>query len=328
MMHRRGFIGLLGSAAVAWPGHTSAQQSGRTFHVGLVMGVNTPVYAPARAAFVDEMRKSGFAEGQHYTLEVHSNQVDPPRLLAIMTGLAATKVDVIIAAGTEQTLRAAVTAAPATPIVMWANNYDPIAGGYVQSLAKPGGNVTGVFNRQPELAEKQVELLKDAFPQRKRLAIMWDAQSADQFVAAERRAQLLGFEVSPYKFEAMPYDVPAAFRQIMSKSPELLQVASGPSIGTYQQVIVDQAMQYRLPAIYIFKTYVQRGGLISYGVEIDATYRRIAALVAKVLRGAKPGELPIEQPTTYELAVNLKTAKAIGVEMPTSILLRANEVIE
>jgi ABC-type uncharacterized transport system substrate-binding protein len=327
-MHRRTFIGLLGGTAAVWPARLSAQQGGRTFRVGLVMGVNTPVYAPARAAFVDEMKKSGFVEGQNFTLNTHSNQVDPPRLLTIMTELAASKVDVIIAAGTEQTLRAAVTAAPATPIVMWANNFDPIAGGYVQSLAKPGGNVTGVFNRQPEIAEKQVELLKEAFPQRRRLAIMWDAQTADQFQAAERQARLLGLEVSPHRLETMPYDIPAAFRQIMSRGPELLQVASGPNIGTYQQLIVDQAMQHRLPAIYIFKTYVERGGLISYGVEIGSTYRRIAALVARVLRGAKPADLPIEQPTTYEMAINLKTAKAIGIEVPTSILLRADTVIE
>lgn len=327
-MDRRTFIGLLGGAVAAWPDQLAAQQAGRMFRVGLVMGVNTPAYAPARSAFLDEMQKAGFVERQHFALDVHSNQVDPPRLLAIMNGLVAAKTDVIIAGGTEQTLRAAVTAAPATPIVMWANNYDPIAGGYVQSLAKPGGNITGVFNRQPEIAEKQVELLREAFPQRKRLAIMWDVQSAGQFEAAERRARLLGFEVNSHKFDKMPYDIPAAFQAIMSKGPELLQLASGPNMGTYQQVVVDQAMQHRLPAIYIFKTYVERGGLISYGIDIGSTYRRIAALVAKVLRGAKPADLPIEQPTTYEMAVNLKTAKAIGIEMPTSILLRADTVIE
>jgi putative tryptophan/tyrosine transport system substrate-binding protein len=327
-MHRRTFIGLLGSAAATWPGAILAQQSGRIFRVGLVMGVNTPVFALARAAFVDEMQKAGFVEGRHFALETRTNQVAPPQLLALMNEFVASKVDVIVAGGTEQTLRAAVSASRITPIVMWANNFDPLTGGYVQSLARPGGNVTGVFTRQPELAEKQLELLKEAFPQRKRLAIVWDAQTADQFEAAKRRAQLLGFEVDSHKLDGMPYDIPAVFRAIMSKNPELLQVASGPNIGTYQQIIVDQAMQYRLPSIYIFKTYVERGGLISYGIDIGSSFRRIAASVAKILNGAKPADLPIEQPNTYEMVVNLKTAKAIGLEVPTSILLRANEVIE
>ena len=250
------------------------------------------------------------------------------RLLALMGDLVASKTEVIVAGGTEQTLRAAVAAAPSTPIVMWANNFDPIAGGYVQSLAKPGGNVTGVFTRQPELAEKQVELLKETFPQRKRLALVWDAQTMDQYEAAERTARALKIEVTSHKFENMPYDVPAMFRAIAAGGAQLLQVASGPNMGNYQQIIAEQALQHRLPAIYIFKSYVDRGGLMSYGVNIEANFRRIAALVAKILNGAKPADLPIEQPTTFELAVNLKTAKAIGVELPTSILLRANDVIE
>ena len=126
----------------------------------------------------------------------------------------------------------------------------------------------------------------------------------------------------------MPYDISAAFKAMISQRPEMLQVASGPNIGSYQQQVVDQAKQHRLPAIYIFKTYVARGGLLSYGIEIPSSFRRIAGLTARILNGARPADLPIEQPTIYELAVNLKTAKAIGVELPTSILLRANEVIE
>jgi putative ABC transport system substrate-binding protein len=185
-----------------------------------------------------------------------------------------------------------------------------------------------VFTRQPEIAEKQVELLKEMFPSYKRLALLWDAQSSDQFQAAEKRAKLLGLEVISHKLETMPYDIPAAFQAIMARQPQMLQVASGPNIGAYQQAVVDQAKQHRVPAIYIFKTYVDRGGLLSYGIEIPSSFRRIAGLTAKILTGAKPADLPIEQPTIYELAVNLKTAKAIGVELPTSILLRANDVIE
>lgn len=245
-----------------------------------------------------------------------------------MAELVAAKTDLIISGGSEQTLQAAISAAPATPIVMWANNFDPFARGYVQSLVKPGGNITGVFTRQPEIAEKQIELLREIFPSFKRLALLWDAQTVDQFEAAERRARMVGLEVISHKFETVPYDMSAAFKAIASQGAQMLQVASGPNIGSYQQQVVDQAKQHRLPAIYIFKTYVDRGGLLSYGIEIPSSFRRIAGLTARILNGAKPAELPIEQPTIYELAINLKTAKAIGVDLPTSILLRANEVIE
>ena len=171
-------------------------------------------------------------------------------------------------------------------------------------------------------------MLKETFPERKRLALLWDVQTTDQYEAADRRARALGIDVISHKFATMPYDIPAMFRAIVANGAQMLQVASGPNMGSYQQSIVQEALRNRLPAIYIFKTYVDRGGLMSYGVNIESNFRRMAALVAKILNGAKPADLPIEQPTVFELAVNLKTAKAIGVELPTSILLRASDVIE
>lgn len=326
-MRRREFLVSIASVA-GLPLTVRAQQAGRIYRVGLVMGTGSPVYRPARAAFVAEMRKSGFVEGQNLVVDARSNQVDETRLRSIMAELAAAKTDLIISGGSEQTLRAAVSTAPSIPIVMWANNFDPFGRGYVQSLAKPGGNITGVFTRQPEIAEKQIELLREIFPTFKRLALLWDAQTVDQFEAAERRAKTAGLEVISHKFETMPYDLPAAFHAIMSRGAQMLQVASGPNIGSFQQQVVDQANLHRLPAIYIFKTYVDRGGLLSYGIEIPSSFRRIAGLTVKILNGATPADLPIEQPTIYELAINLKTAKAIGVELPTSIMLRANEVVE
>ena len=331
-MKRRDFITLLGGAAFApaiLPLAATAQQArtGRVYRVGLVMGSNSPVFTPARMAFLDEMRKLGFIEGQNFVLEVRSNQQDSQQLLALMSDLGS-KVDAIVSGGTEQTLRAAVSASPSIPIIMWANNFDPITGGYVKSLSRPGGNITGLFTRQPEIAEKQVELLKEMFPQQRRLAILWDAQTADQFEAADRRARLLGLDVVSHKLEKMPYDIAAVFRAVAASDPQMIQVASGPNMGTYQQSIVDQAMQHRLPAIYIFRTYVERGGLMSYGVNIESNFRRLAALTARVLNGASPADLPIEQPTVFEMVVNLKTAKALGVEFPNSILVRATEVIE
>ncbi len=234
----------------------------------------------------------------------------------------------VIVAGTEPALKAALAASPSTPFVFVANNYDPIALGYAKSLARPGGNVTGVVLRQTELAEKQVELLTQAFPDRARLAVLWDSISADQFSAAERRAASLGLEVHSLKLENPPYDFDAAFRTIAAADPHMLLVLSSPYFGRQSQTVVELAIRHRLPAMFIFKAYAQLGGLMSYGADPVAMYRQAAGYVAKILMGAKPADLPIEQPTKFEMVVNLKTAKTIGVELPTATLLRADEVIE
>jgi putative tryptophan/tyrosine transport system substrate-binding protein len=185
-----------------------------------------------------------------------------------------------------------------------------------------------VFTRQPELAEKQVELMAQTFPERTRLGVLWDANTADQFSAAERRARTLGRELHSIKLEAPPYDFDAAFRALIAGSPQALLVLSGPTFAFDTDTIAGLALKYRLPGMFILRTYVDAGGLMSYGVDIEASFRRVAHLVAKILNGAKPADLPIEQPVKYELVVNLKTARAIGIELPTSLLLRADEVIE
>jgi putative tryptophan/tyrosine transport system substrate-binding protein len=225
-------------------------------------------------------------------------------------------------------VKAALAASRTIPIVMWANNFDPIAHGYVQSLARPGGNVTGIFTRQPELAAKQVEILKETFPDRTRLTVLWDRLSADQMEGAERAAKSLQLTPVAIKLENPPYDIPAVFRRVAESQPQMLAVLSSPLFGPHNKEIVDETLRYRLPAMFIFKYYVDAGGLMSYGVDITSNFRRLAEYVAKILNGAKPAELPVEQPTKFELAVNLKTAKALGLELPTSLLLRADEVIE
>jgi putative ABC transport system substrate-binding protein len=225
-------------------------------------------------------------------------------------------------------LQACVRASQTVPIVFVANNYDPIARGYVQSLARPGANITGALLRQTELAEKQVELLKEAFPGRTRLAILWDAISSDQFDAATRRAQLLHLDVRSHKMENPPYDIARVFRGIADRGADMLLVLSSQFFARHRDLLVERAMDQRLPTMFIFKAYVQAGGLLSYGVDNVAMYRQGATFVGKILKGSKPADLPVEQPTKYEMALNLKTAKAIGVELPTSILLRADEVIE
>ena len=322
-MRRREFVRLLGGAAL-WPQVVHAQQGRKVYRVGVFMATN-PIMGPAYRVFLDELSKHGFTEGQNLVVDQRPSDQAPAEIARNVAEMVGSKTDAIVAAS-QPAIQAAV--GTGLPIVIAANNFDPIAHGYIKSLAQPGGNVTGVVLRQTELAEKQVELLTQAFPERKRLAMQWDAISADQFSAAERRAKAIGLDVVSIKFETAPYDFAGAFQKIKSSGAQQLLNPSGPFFGAHTQDIVDLTIQHQLPTMFIFRRYVQLGGLMSYGADNLAMYRQTAVYAAKVLRGAKPADLPVEQPNTFELVVNLKTAKAIGVELPTAILLRANEVIE
>jgi putative ABC transport system substrate-binding protein len=236
--------------------------------------------------------------------------------------------DLVVALGTEVALQAVVGASGSVPIVFIAINYDPIARGYVTSVARPGGNITGVFFRQLELAGKQVELLVQAFPDRPRMAVFFDGLSADQFSAAERTATSLNLHIQPLRLENPPYDFEAAFLNAKAGTAQVVLVLSSPFFIPHTARIGQLAIEHRLPTMFIHKDYVRAGGLMSYGVDFVLMYRRAADYVAKILKGAKAGDLPVDQATKFETAINLKTAKAIGIELPTSILLRADEVIE
>jgi putative ABC transport system substrate-binding protein len=328
-MRRRDFVALLGGAAAAWPIAVRAQQPGRIYRIGLLVGaLDSPVMAPGYPAFREELRKRGFNEGQNLIVELRSTRQEPQRLFADAAELVRSNVDLIVAAGPEVAVKSVLAASRTIPIVMWANNFDPIEHGYVQSLAQPGGNVTGVFTRQPELAAKQVELLKETFPGRTRVTALWDSLSIDQLRGAEHAAKSLHLDLRALKLENPPYDIEAVFRRVAESDPQMLLVLSSPLFGPHHKEIAEQTMRHRLPGMFIFRNFVVEGGLMSYGVHVPASFHRLAEYVAKILNGAKPAELPVEQPTRFELVVNLKTAKAIGIELPTSLLLRADEVIE
>jgi putative ABC transport system substrate-binding protein len=329
-MRRREFIGLLGGAAVAWPPIGRAQQPSPVARIGM-FGVDraNPVPAKIYEALFEELQRYGFTEGTNLTVEFRSVEVDLSEpFSAAARDLVRSKVDLLLPTGPEQALQAAWAASRTIPIVMIAINYDPIARGYVRSLAHPGGNITGVFYRQPELAEKQVELLTQAFPEKKRMGVLWDDVSGDQFRAAEQRAQSLSVELYPLKLENPPYDFGSAFAALAQKASQMVLILSVPEFTPHRFNIAELALQHRLPTMFTFRTYVEAGGLMYYGVDNRKMGRKVASYVAKVLNGTKPSDLPIEQPTEYELIVNLKTAKAIGIEVPPAILLRADEVIE
>jgi len=211
---------------------------------------------------------------------------------------------------------------------MIAVNFDPLARGYITSLTRPGGNITGLVFQQLELAQKQVELLTQAFPEKTQLAILFDGQSADQFGAAERAAKALNLQVQAIRLENPPYDVEGAFRGAISGGAQMVLVLSSPLFLPQRNRIAELASAHRLPSMFIAKHWVEAGGLMAYGADFPLMFRRAADYAAKILKGAKPADLPVEQATKFELIVNLRTAKALGIELPTGVLLRANEVIE
>ena len=327
---RRQFISAISGAVVAWPLVARAQQlAGRTARIGFVRPpLDNPVVSVGYPAFLDELKKSGFSEGQNLTVEIVREDQDAQQLFAATADLVRSNVELLVVSGSEITLQAAIAASRTIPIAMLAINFDPIARGYVKSLARPGGNITGVVSLQTELAAKQVELLTQAFPERTRLAVLWDGISADQFAAAERQARSLRLDVQSLKLENPPYDFDAAFRSLAEGSPQMLLVLSSPFFTPYRSQIAELAIQQRLPTMFIFKHYAEAGGLISYGVDPPAIYRQLGFYAGKILNGTKPADLPVEQAVKFELVINLKTAKAIGVELSTAIQLRADEVIE
>ncbi len=234
----------------------------------------------------------------------------------------------MIRAGPEVALQAVVGASRSIPIVLQAIGYDPVERGYVASLARPGGNITGLFFRQPELAAKKVELLTQAFPEKTRLAILWDAHVADELNAAEGAAKSLHLELRTLKLENPPYDFATAFRTVAQGGAQMVLVLSSPFFAEYRVQLAELAIEHRLPSMFTFRSYVEVGGLMAYGVDQAAMYRRTGAYVARILKGTRPADLPIERAAKFQLVVNLKTAKALGVTLPTAILLRADEMIE
>jgi putative ABC transport system substrate-binding protein len=328
-LHRRELFALLGTTAVAWPRAGWTQQTVRIARVGwLGPSLDNPVQAVGRQVLLSGLAKLGFTEGQNLVLEHRRTDEGVVKAFAGANELVATPVDVLVADGPEISLQAATAVRPPVPVVMLANNYDPFERGYVKTLREPGGNVTGMFYRQPELAAKQLELLAEAFPDRTRVAVLWDASSEGTFRSAERAAQSMQLSLHSVKLENPPYKIDDAFRALVEGQSQTVLVLSSAFFTPHRARIAELAIEHRLPTMFIFATYVEAGGLMSYGVDPVAMYQRAASYVAKILRGAPPTELPIEQATNFLFALNLKTAKALGITLPTSILLRADEVIE
>ena len=328
-MRRREFIALVGSAAASWPLTARAQQPSRTVRIGyLGAQPDNPMIVASNSAIASELRRLGFVEGQNLTIAYRNFDVPGVDISRLAAELVQTNVDVLVADGPEAVLQAAVAATNTIPIVMIAVNFDPFARHYISSLSRPGGNVTGLVFQSTELAQKQLEVLKQALPGKTQATALYDELSAAQFKAAQQAAERLGLELNGMKLENPPYDFDAVFRFLAQSSPDMLLVLSSAHFTKSAPHIARLAIQQHLPTMFTFKSYVEAGGFMSYGVDYVAMHRQIVPLIGKILSGARPADIPVEQPTKFELVINLKTARDLGFEIPVTLLGRADEVIE
>lgn len=266
-------------------------------------------------------------DGQNIVIEYRDAEGDVDRLPDLAAELVRLDVNVIVTA-TDPATRAAKRATATIPIVMVAINYDPIALGYVDSIARPGANITGLLFQHLELLAKRFGLFKEMLPSVSRVAVLSDSATADQLGVVEAANRSVGLELQPVGLQNPPYDFENAFRVAMRSRAEAIIVLESASIFRGRMQIAQLAMKNRLPTSFAFREYVEVGGLVSYGVNFAAMYRRAADYADRILRGTKPVDLPVELSTKFELVMNLKTAKAIGVEIPPTLLARADEVIE
>jgi putative ABC transport system substrate-binding protein len=326
-MRRREFLAGVGGMAAARPLAARAQQAARRPTIGY-MGVNTPVVEIQRtAAFVQRLRELGWIEGRNAAIEYRWAEGRNERFAEIAAELVQLKVDVIVTAGTA----AVVAAKQATSVIpiIFALGGDPVGTGLVASLARPGGNVTGLTQQSTDLAGKRVELLREVVPGLGRLATM--ANIGNPLAVLEMRevhaaARTLGLEVATSEIRRAE-DIAPAFDALKGRA-DALYVVADPLVTSNRIRINTLALGARLPTMHGQNDNVEAGGLMSYGANFPDLYRRAADYVDKILRGTKPADIPVEQPTKFDLAINLTTAKALGLKIPESFLLRADEVVE
>jgi putative ABC transport system substrate-binding protein len=326
-MRRRDFITLIGGAAAAWPLAARGQQAGKRYTIGY-LSAGTLTLVDATAAFTDALRELGWVEGKNVAFERRYAENRLERLAEFAAELVHLNVDVIVAEGTLAPL-AAKRATSTIPIVMTVAG-DPLGSGLVASLARPGGNVTGMSLMAPDLGGKRLELLKELLPRLARVAVLWNATNpyaALVYKETQAAGRTLGIEVQSLEVRS-PDDFDSAFEAVRQQRSDALITVEDPLTGAYQKRIVDFAAIDRLPSLYGYRESVLAGGLISYGAHFADLFRRAAGYVDKILKGVKPADLPVQQPTKFELVINLGTAKALGLDLPPTLLTRADEVIE
>ena len=336
-MRRREFMGLIGGAAATpaflWPFAAQAQQAPKVARIGyLIVGsLESPEARKSLETFREGLYELGYIEGQNIVIEYRAADGKVERLPALATGLARLKLDLIVAGATPAGL-AAQQAFTTTPIVVTAMG-DPVRDGLVASLARPGGNITGTTFLGPELVPKRLALLREVLPKIFRVAVLWhpgafsERTTRDMLNEIAEVAGTLDMQLQLVEVR-QPNELDHAFSTMARERAEALFQFPSAMLFSERRRIVELAAIHRLPSMFNGREFVQLGGLIAYGVSLTDLTRRAATYVDKILKGAKPSDLPVEQPTKFELFINLKTAKTLGVEIPATVLARADEVIE
>jgi putative ABC transport system substrate-binding protein len=326
-MRRRDFIKVIAGSAAAWPLAALAQQPAKLPTIGFLGALTPSAQSQWLAAFVIRLRELGWIEGRTVAIEYRWAEGRSERYTEIAAEFVRLKVDVIVTNGTAAVI-SAKQATSAIPIVFAAAG-DPVRTGLVASLARPGGNVTGLSQQLVETESKRIELLREILPGLRRLAIMANVDSpnaAEEMVDVQATARSVGLEVVTLKIRRAE-EIAPAFAALAGRA-DALYLCGDPLVHTQGIRIITLALGARLPTMYSLREYVKAGGLLSYGPSYPDMFRRTADFVDKILRGAKPGDIPVEQPTKFDLVINLTTAKALGLTVPPSLLARADEVIE
>ena len=316
---------LLASAA---PAFCFAQKPGQVQRVCWLSGASGRGEQPYYVAFIARLAKQGFVEGKNLAIEFRAAEGRADRLPQLATELDRQECHVFLAPGSEPTLLAVKQASRDTPIVMVAADYDPVAKGHVKSLAKPGGRVTGVHVLQSALIEKRIEVLRELLPQAKRFGVLSDLATIDQLKTATSAAQRLGIELQVHEFKKAPYDFEAAFADFQRAKVAAVLPLGSQFFATSRKQLTELALKYRLPGIFNHSLWAEAGGLLSYGTNFSDMFSRAADQVSKILKGAKPADIPVEQPTVVEMVINMKTAKTLGINIPQGVWFRAERIIE
>jgi putative ABC transport system substrate-binding protein len=314
---------------VCGPTTSDAQQPAPEFRIGLLVPASSQAPPlPTIKAFLQRLEALGYSEGRNLVIERRFSEERPEHFPVLALDLAKTKPDVIVAVSTPAAL-AAKQATQTIPVVMIYVG-DPVGTGLVSALGRPGGNVTGVSDMATDLSAKRVELLREAVPRLSRLAVLWNSADPGMALRAreiERAARVLGLTMDAWSVRT-PAEFDTAFASIVKKPPDAAIVVAEILTVTYRKRLLDFASTHRIPAMYEFGLFAKDGGLMAYGPDLLDGFRRGADYVDRLLKGAKPSDIPVEQPAKVALVVNLKTANALGLAIPQSILIRADEVIQ
>jgi ABC-type uncharacterized transport system substrate-binding protein len=327
-LRRREFMTLLGGAAAAWPLAARAQQPGKMYRIGFLGNSTAALEGSLVGSLREGLRDLGYVEGQNILIEYRWAEGQYEQFPALIAELLAQRVEVIVTAGTPASL-AVKNATTSVPLVMVAVG-DPVTTGLVASLARPGGNITGLTSTSEELDGKRLELLREVIPKLSHVAVFWNPENPTLLTSLKEMraaAQVLGIKVQVLEVRT-PADLEETFKAIVRERPGALLVMGDRLFLHNRQRIMDFATKQRLPVVPGHPELVEAGGLMSYGASYPGMHRRAAYFVDRILKGAKPVDLPVERPTKFELVINLKTARALGLEVPPTLLARADEVIE